>query len=77
MQNASIDDALWTGNTNVKQQTYSSLIKYFNNTNKTMKKYGENGRVALLFYAMIMEDLGYEVFPQVQRRYKNIKLDSV
>ena len=42
MQNASIDDALWTGNTNVKQQTYSSLIKYFNDTNKTMVKYMAN-----------------------------------
>ena len=42
-----------------------------------MKKYGENGQVALLFYAMIMEDLGYEIFPQVQRRYKNIQLDPV
>jgi hypothetical protein len=34
-----------------------------NDPNKTMKKYEENGHVALLFYAMIMEDLGYEVFP--------------
>ena len=63
MQNASIDYALWDGNVNDKNQTYQLLIKYFNDPNKTMKKYGDDFWVALMFYAMIMEDLGYEVFP--------------
>ena len=63
MQNASIDYALWKGNVNDKNQTYQLLIKYFNDPNKTMKKYEDTGRGNLVFYAMIMEDLGYEVFP--------------
>lgn len=36
---------------------------YINDPNKTMAKYGADAFMALLFYAVLMKDIGYEIFP--------------
>jgi hypothetical protein len=35
-----------------------------------------SGPRALLFYSVLIEEFGYEFFPNIQRRYKNISFES-
>jgi hypothetical protein len=39
-----------------------------------MKDYGEDPFLALVLYAVIMEELGYEIFGKVHKAYNSITL---
>lgn len=53
-----------------------TVRKYFNKPNRTLKDYGQDPFLALVLFACLMEEFGYDIFSQVHKRYNNLTLPS-
>lgn len=53
-----------------------SLREYMDKPDKTMEDYARDPIFALALYAIIMEELGYEVFSKVHKAYDSIQLPN-
>ena len=71
MHGTTIAQNMW-----VERKLEDTVKKYFEKPLRTMKDYGADPFLALVLYAVIMEELGYEVFGQVHKAYNSITLPN-
>ena len=69
MHSITIAQNMW-----VERKLEDPVKKYFAKPNRTIKDYGEDPFLALVFYAVIMEELNYEVWGQVHKCFNKITL---
>ena len=71
MHGTTIAQNMW-----VERKLEDTVKKYFEKPLQTMKDYGADPFLALVLYAVIMEELGYEVFGEAHKAYSSITLHN-